>query len=81
MELFISPDGLVKTLYGEAIELGELGKVSIVRASVVEPATTGGWLVDLSPVRGPVLGPFVLRSMGLKVERQWLLTNRFPQCA
>jgi hypothetical protein len=79
MDLFITPGGLVKTLYGEAIELGELGIVSITRASFVEPAPSGGWLVDLSPVSGPVLGPFGLRSQGLETERQWLLANRFPQ--
>ena len=75
MELFITPDGRVKALYGEEIPLEELGTLSITRASFVEPAVEGGWQVDLSPVNGPVIGPFQYRSQGLDAERQWLLTH------
>ena len=38
MELFITPGGQIKALYGEEIPLEELGTLSITRASFVEPA-------------------------------------------
>ena len=78
MELFITPGGTVKVIYGEEIPLEELGELSIRRASFVEPAAGGGWLVDLSPVNGPLLGPFKYRSHGLDAERKWLLAQHLP---
>ena len=78
MELFIAPNGRVKAIYGEEIPLEELGNMSIARASFVEPDPGGGWQVDLSPVHGPVLGPFRYRSLALDAERQWLLAHHFP---
>ena len=78
MELFIAPAGTVKVIYGEEIPLEELGELSIRRASFVEPAAGGGWLVDLSPVDGPRLGPFKYRSQGLEAEQQWLLVHHLP---
>ena len=75
MELFIMPGGTVKVIYGEEIPLEELGALSIRRASFVEPDSDGGWLVDLSPVGGPQLGPFKCRSQGLEAERQWLIEH------
>ena len=50
-----------------------LGTVNIRRASHVEPTTEGRWTADLSPVGGPMLGPFALRSEALDAEQQWLL--------
>ncbi|MBL8794615.1 MAG: hypothetical protein JNM56_11980, partial [Planctomycetia bacterium] len=49
-----------------------LGLIAIRRASHVEPAAEGSWFADLSPVDGPVLGPFRLRSEALAAERRWL---------
>lgn len=49
-----------------------VGTVSVRRASHVEPAPSSGWLADMSPVDGPVLGPFALRTEALAAERQWL---------
>ena len=77
MELIVTPDGCVRCLYDEAIDLAALGQVSIHRASWVEPAPgsitgDGGWRADLSPVGGPELGPFPRRSQALDAERQWL---------
>jgi hypothetical protein len=63
-------------LYSEAIDLASLGSLSIRRASHVEPAAHGRWLTDLSPVAGPVLGPFEKRSEALQAEIDWLETNR-----
>ena len=74
MELHVSPAGQVRCLYGEAIDLGQLGTLSITRGSHVEPAAGGRWTADVAPVGGPVLGPFPHRSEALAAERQWLVT-------
>lgn len=72
MQLVILPDGTARCLYHEAIDLSVLGKSAITRASHVEPDKRGGWLADLSPVSGPLLGPFPRRSDALAAERAWL---------
>lgn len=72
MELIIGAGGAVRCVYDEAINLAQLGPLSIERASHVEPDAQGRWLADLSPVRGPVLGPFQLRSDALAAEVAWL---------
>ncbi len=76
MQLVIQADGTIRCLYGEAIPLGELGNLTIRRASHVEPDAQGQWLADLSPVGGPTLGPFVTRSEALAAEEAWLVANR-----
>ena len=78
MDLVISPGGTVRAVYSEEIELDSLGPVVITRASHVEPDARGGWLADLSPVAGPVLGPFRRRSEALEAELAWLVTNWLP---
>ena len=75
MQLIIRPNGTVRCLYDEAIDLTSLGSLQIARGSHVEPNAFGGWLVDLSPVRGPTLGPFERRSEALSAERTWLEAN------
>jgi len=72
MQLVIDPTGGVRCLYGEAIDLAALGRVAIRRGSHVEPTDDGQWLCDLSPVSGPVLGPFASRSQALAAEVAWL---------
>ncbi|WP_417730848.1 hypothetical protein [Rosistilla oblonga] len=72
MQLVIQPCGTVQCLYGEELELPQLGLLTIARGSHVEPTETGQWTADLSPVQGPVLGPFPSRSDALTAERQWL---------
>jgi hypothetical protein len=63
--------------------LDALGRPTILRASHVEPDQQGRWQADLSPVGGPVLGPFLRRSEALEAERSWLeehwLTSRSPR--
>jgi hypothetical protein len=76
MDLIISPAGIVRCLYGEALDLAVLGPLSISRASHVEPDEAGRWFADLSPVAGPKLGPFVLRSEALAAEARWLSEHR-----
>jgi hypothetical protein len=72
MQLLIEPDGDVRCIYDEAVDLSCLGQVSIARGSHVEPVPDGNWFADLSPVAGPALGPFSLRSDALSAEREWL---------
>ena len=72
MQLVVKPDGSLKCIYGETIDLHGLGQVSISRGSHVEPDSDGQWIADLSPVSGPVLGPFSKRSDALAAERDWL---------
>jgi hypothetical protein len=72
MQLRVDPGGGVRCLYSECIDLASLGAASIRRASRVEPDGDGQWYADLSPVDGPRLGPFVLRSQALDAERDWL---------
>ena len=72
MTLIIDGHGVVRTLYAEAIDLASLGPMSIRRASHVDPDDQGQWWADPSPVNGPTLGPFALRSTALDAERIWL---------
>ena len=78
MQLVIQPDGVVRCVYGEAIDLAVIGSLSISRASHVEPGPDGRWWADLSPVDGPVLGPFVLRTAAIQAEQDWLAANWLP---
>ena len=75
MQMIVEPDGTLRCLYDEAIDLAALGRLSIARASYVEPDAQGHWLADLSPVAGPLLGPFERRSEALEAERAWLEAN------
>lgn len=80
LQLLIGPGGVVRCLYTERIKLAVLGRPVISRASHVEPDSQGRWLADLSPVGGPVLGPFDLRSRALAAEQEWLETNWLVPC-
>jgi len=75
MQLVVEPGGAVRCIYGEEIDLAALGSPTISRASHVEPDQQGRWLADLSPVAGPVLGPFDVRSEALAAEHSWLETH------
>jgi hypothetical protein len=75
MHLVIDARGSVRCVYAEAIDLSCLGNLSIRRASHVEPDEQGRWSADLSPVGGPVLGPFDRRRAALAAEQHWLETN------
>jgi hypothetical protein len=72
MQLIIAPGGQTRCIYGEEIDLAQLGDLSIRRGSHVEPDSQGRWLCDLSPVSGPALGPFTTRSEALAAEVAWL---------
>ena len=72
MQLVIQPDGSVRCVYGETLDLQALGNLNIARGSHVEPDANGQWFADLSPVSGPRLGPFSKRSDALAAETAWL---------
>ena len=75
MQLLIETSGNTRCVYNEAIDLGQLGSIDIKRGSHVEPNEEGQWTADLSPVNGPVLGPFASRSDALQAEVAWLHQN------
>ena len=72
MELSISKTGDVRHIYTEQLALGDIGLLSINRASNVEPDSNGQWWADMSPSGGGRLGPFKLRSEALDSEVAWL---------
>lgn len=75
MDLYISAQGMIRAIYGEAFPVQTLGTVQIQRASHVEPDDAGNWWADLVPTGGPVLGPFPLRSQALSAEQEWLIRH------
>ena len=72
MQLVITSGGAIRCIYSEEIDLAELGRPAIARASHVEPDIEGCWFADLGPVGGPRLGPFARRSDALDAETSWL---------
>jgi hypothetical protein len=72
MDLVVGPGGKVRAIYSEEIDLAAIGRPAIARASHVEPNPEGLWLADLTPMGGPVLGPFARRSEALAAEHAWL---------
>ena len=76
MELVVGVDGMARCIYDEALDLREIGKLQITRASHVEPDAEGYWWADMGPSGGPVLGPFRSRTEALGAERGWLLVAR-----
>lgn len=78
MELVIDRGGNMRCLYGEDIDLAALGTLRVRRGSHVEPDVLGRWHADLSPVGGPVLGPFNFRSQALAAEVAWLTEHWLP---
>ena len=80
VDVLIAPDGKIRFIWTDAISplLPPLGTVRIQRASHVEPTLDGQWTADMSPVGGPVLGPFPLRGTALQEEIAWLVGNNVP---
>ena len=72
MDIIIEADGNARLIYDESIDLHTIGHVEIRRGSHVEPTVGGQWTADLSPVDGPVLGPFWSRSEAIAAEVEWL---------
>ena len=68
MELVVDAGGDVRCVYGEELDLREIGQLQITRASHVEPDRDGYWWADMGPVRGPVLGPYGSRTEAIGEE-------------
>ena len=79
MVLLIATTGDVRCVYSEEVNLSQLGRLSIQRGSHVEPTSDGQWTADLSPVNGPLLGPFTTRHEALSAEVAWLNQYWLPQ--
>lgn len=74
--IVIDPDGRIRFLYDDALrEIMKLGEFVVNRASRVEPIAGGFWTADMSPVKGPVLGPFETRAAALDAEKAWIHAN------
>jgi len=78
MQLVVSPDGSVRCVYGETIDLAALVRLTIARGSHVEPDENGRGFANLAPVGGPQLGPFRHRSDALIAEAAWLDAHWLP---
>lgn len=79
LDVFISPDGTIQFVHDDALHAAIVGdnttEATTRRASHVEPDGNGLWCADLSPVAGPLIGPFKTRSEALEVELTWLATE------
>lgn len=75
MDIIITANGQGRCVYAEDIDLSTLGKLAVQRGSHVEPTPDAQWTADMSPVGGPILGPFLLRSEAITAERDWLADN------
>ena len=71
-ELIIGLGGNVRMIYSELVEPHALGAPTIERGSLVEPDQNGFWWADLTPVNGPRLGPYLMRSKAIAAEIAWL---------
>jgi hypothetical protein len=67
-------------IYSDALApLLDEGTATVQRVSHVEPLCIDGrhgWTADMTPVDGPVLGPFRTRAEALDAERVWLHRER-----
>jgi hypothetical protein len=75
MQIIIELSGTARCIYTEEIDLAAIGSPTITRASHVEPDQQGRWQADMGPMRGPLLGPYELRSEALEAEQVWLETH------
>jgi hypothetical protein len=73
--MIFDTNGSVRCLYSDALELDRIGRLTISRGSHVEPTPDGQWTADMSPVCGPVLGPYRSRRDALAAEVGWLEAN------
>ena len=72
----VDVDGSIVSVYSDALRFE--GRAAIRRASHVEPTADSTWTADLSPVGGPVLGPYTTRTAALAAEYEYL-THRLTQ--
>lgn len=80
LQLVISLEGTIQYIFNdELVFLQDCGDFRIKRASHVEPDGKRGWFADMSPILGPILGPFKLRSEALQAELNWLNNALFAE--
>ncbi len=79
MELVVGCDGAVRCIYDEALDLREIGKFQITRASHVEPGAEGFWFADMGPSGGPVLGALWQQDGGVWGRRGSGWGDRRPE--
>ena len=61
--LNISAEGRFQFIYSDDLKpLLDEGRAGIFRASSVEPDSRGQWTADMSPIFGPMAGPFATRD-------------------
>lgn len=78
MVIMITPDGTVRHIYSDdfvEMDAALNPERNVTRASHVEPDAEGNWVADMSPVGGPMLGPFIKRAEALACEVNWLERN------
>ena len=75
MLMIFDTNGSIRCLYNDTLELDQIGRLTISRGSHVEPTLDGQWTADMSPVCGPVLGPYRSRRDALAAEVNWLEAN------
>lgn len=83
--IIIKPDGTILFVYDDRLlTILEEGDANVVRASHVEPIKfrpigglmeLSGWQADLTPIGGPILGPFLYRSEAISKEIKWIEEN------
>ena len=72
----ISRAGTLEFIYHDALRpLLTAGEATIRRASHVEPTPDGQWTADLTPLHGPILGPYLTRADALTAETDWLIQH------
>jgi hypothetical protein len=71
-EIIIQAGGTARFIYSDELYALCSGRATVRRASHVEPTADGTWTADLTPVGGPLLGPFKTRRLALQAEVQWL---------
>lgn len=76
MVIRVYPDGIIRALHDDRLNLADIGRFRVARASWVEPDPNGKWWVDLDNSRGPILGPFSTRAEALRAEVAWLERHR-----
>ncbi len=81
VSIIFDPDGNVRHIYDDSlVELDRaLGEFHVKRASHVEPTEDGMWTADMSPVGGPLLGPFRTHEIALAKEKAWLQKHDVPE--
>ena len=82
LSITVRPDGTLAAIHNDAlVPLYDQGKVTVRRASFVEPMDGGEhglfWMADLSPVGGPKMENFTSREKALAAEFKWLKAHGY----